>query len=318
MAQEGAKSTTEKMHIKSIKLLLITLLRYADARSWKDVVDPSIFLASAIDGARLETVLEKDPFHPYGTPTMTPTITKVTEAQSNPSAVPVIHSTQAPTARYEMIVGNGGCPVGKNLFEIRMEDSWGDGWDGTQMRIVAFSVNATDSTTSGSSHKIVTNQDLQTVTVSQSVQVKSDVSPIEVFRGQLEYGEEAYDYVCLETSKCYRVTVNGGEWEEEIKWDIRRVVLGESREERENGLALAKGLAPTSCQFSVPDSTSGAQVCLSTCGDPTKSKAPTQAPTFFPSLLPTHEVQQSTEKTVAPSVNDVSDAPSLFPTAFHL
>lgn len=280
-----------------------------------DVVDPAIFLASAIDIGRLENALEKDPFDfgqtkPSPPPSPSPN-EAVEESQPDVSGP---SPTLAPTARYEFVVGNGGCPVGKQLFEIRMFDEWGDGWDGTRLQLVEETIPTTSQ--SGSDQVVSVNQTMNTVSVTETIQVQEEPSLVEIFHGGLALGMEEFNYACLQHTKCYHVSVGGGLWEEEVKWEIRNVTLGEDREERMNGLATAKGLAPTKCQFSIPDN-SGALACLSTCGlKPQSTVAPTSSPRTVP---PTATIEASVE---APTVipieeaieEDITSTPSDMPT----
>ena len=129
-------STMRETRRLAFTSLLILAPSTVWARTWQDVVDPTIYLASAIDMGRLESALEKDPFDFRPQPTASPTY-KVEESGSSPTSLPSLAPTQAdtssspttsPTARYEFVVGNGGCPTGLTLFEIRFVDSWGDGW----------------------------------------------------------------------------------------------------------------------------------------------------------------------------------------------
>jgi hypothetical protein len=122
------------------------------------------------------------------------------------------------------------------------------------------------------------------------------------------------------------VELDGGAWMSEIKWEIRHVELGIPREERDAGLAAAKGLAPIQCQFSIPDSETNELPCLVTCmfslspsNAPTAVQQPSDFPTMVPSDLPTVSIQSeaptkqvkgSEEKSPMPS-----DRPSLVPSA---
>ena len=100
-------------------------------------------------------------------------------------------------------------------------------------------------------------------------------------------------------TRCHKVSVGGGLWEEEIKWEIRKVTLGQSRGEMQEGTRTVKGSAPETCQFGLPNYY-GELPCLVTCGvygdikthAPTPSQlgigiasfVPSDAPSMVPSL----------------------------------
>lgn len=83
-----------------------------------------------------------------------------------------------------------------------------------------------------------------------------------------------YDYACIHPGVCYQATISGGLWSDEILWEVRQTQYGVSPLDN-NGLIIAKGGAPSSCDFSVPDEASGYSLCMTTCnffpGDPTSS-----------------------------------------------
>lgn len=193
-------------------LVLLLAFRCCDGRSWVDVVDPAIFLASAIDIGRLENALEKDPFAFSQPATTAPTeeVILVEEAvntdndedeeeeeENNKKQQQATTPTSAPTARYENIVGNGGCLVGTHLYEIRMTDAWGDGWDETEMRIVErMQQNQQQGQAVGEDGEelIVSDPETNTVSVSQSAVMYENTVRTEVFRGSLTHGAEGFSY----------------------------------------------------------------------------------------------------------------------------
>lgn len=110
------------------------------------------------------------------------------------------------------------CGEGDTTYRIIMYDSFGDGWDQTNM------------------------------TVAPSDK-KTDVR----FYGRLKEGSRGTEFMCLpKDSACIHVDVLGGEWGNEVSWEIRPL--------REGAPALAGGGSPMSCDFSV-----GAESCESTC-----------------------------------------------------
>jgi len=191
-------------------------VRVCEGRTWHDVVDASIYLASAIDIGRLERALERDPFDFSSVPTTTTTTAPNTDTESeteddandnddngsnnnssknknnNGNGNNQRTPTFAPSARYDFIVGNGGCPVGKSLYEVRMTDAWGDGWDESRLRIVERV--AAPQVDEGLT--ITADDGSQTVTVSESVSLyQQNPAVIEVYEGGLAHGSEGFDYV---------------------------------------------------------------------------------------------------------------------------
>lgn len=79
------------------------------------------------------------------------------------------------------------CPEGQGLYRLVMYDSFGDGWDGTRIKI--------------------TPKDMKTTVV---------------FEGELEDGSQGTEYICLQkSSTCYHVELTGGTWGKEVSWDVR-------------------------------------------------------------------------------------------------
>jgi hypothetical protein len=273
-----------------------------EARTWIDVVNPSVFVAANLDVYRMEFFLEDDPLaFPSSAPTWEPTGSSDSKentvddggASSSPSA--------SPTARYDNVEGYGGCPVGEYLYELEMLDSWGDGWDDSVIKIMqmAMEENPEDNLSEFSSGE------------------GTIFTPaVNIFEGGLATGREGFSYLCLEPFKCYTVDIDGGFWGEEIKWEIRAVPLGYSREERENmaGLPVAKGLAPISCQFSIPDEVTGEMECPFICDNASASSsvAPSTGPAFISA------VATASQSSSVPSPKDSvmpSDAPSFVPSS---
>ena len=81
------------------------------------------------------------------------------------------------------------CGEGETKYRLIMFDSFGDGWDTTEMTI------------------------------------GDKKNPI--FKGQLKDGAQGTEYICLDsTSKCYDVNVEGGTWGVEVSWEIRGMKEG--------------------------------------------------------------------------------------------
>lgn len=121
---------------------------------------------------------------------------------------------------------------------------------------------------------------------------------------------------CLDVTKCFSVQVGGGSWEDEAKWEIRKVKLGAPREDRDNSLAAAKGLAPAQCQFSVPNKVTEELPCPVTCGEK-QTQYPTSLSTQAPSSVPTlarSSPLPSTSTEARHSWRSFSDLPSSTPS----
>lgn len=173
-----------------------------DGRHWIDVVDPDIFLANVIDIGRYKNG-ENDPFDYSSSSSANANLEsnvsntideKTNNSNNNNQNTP----TSPPTARYNYIVGNGGCPVGKHLYEVRMIDSWGDGWGDGSLRLYAVNnnINTTGATVDGE-EKIVSDPDTKTVSVSQNVEIVQNNKPnrTEIFRDTLTHGQEGISNV---------------------------------------------------------------------------------------------------------------------------
>jgi hypothetical protein len=197
--------------------LVLESSRNCDARKWFDVADATIYLRSAVDPGRIEYSLERDPFDFRPQSTAEPTI-EPQENDNSPTASPSLaptavesdSPTSQPSPRYMFVVGNGGCNTGRSLFEIRMVDSWGDGW-GARMNITEMA-QADEEDNSGD---LLVLEGEASASISQSVYQQSSsgakASKL-VFSGGLYRGDEGYKYVCLDALKCYSVEISAGTW----------------------------------------------------------------------------------------------------------
>eukprot|EP00977_Amphora_coffeiformis_P005892 scaffold1248_cov170-Amphora_coffeaeformis.AAC.11 len=287
----------------SVQILLLVLATFAStayARSWRDVVDPSMYRNVDLDVHKLHVTAERDPFlssFPRPKPT--------SEAPRGDVDVEVT-PTASPTAVWEMVGQNGGCPEGQLLYEIRMVDTWGDGWGDTTLTITRM-VNPENQL--GVVKKVATETG---TVVTEIIPVREPVGddpsfPRQIFKGSLMAGSEGYEYICMEPDQCYQVVAEGGLWQQEVAWGIRQVALGVPREQSPSYLTVAKGGSPETCQISV--AVNGERVCSVTCGLSTKapSVAPTTlTPTQTPTLVPT------VMKNIAP--DDPPPSPSMFPS----
>jgi hypothetical protein len=167
------------------------------------------------------------------------------------------------------------------LYQVNMYDSWGDGWDSTMLKIVGIEDEDPDDMHANIITKSHTaNTGDATVTVSTTIELNTEhmfsqqgSTPIDplgmLFQAGLRRGSHAAADVCLMPRRCYEVVVGGGDFLDEVSWDIRPVNLGS---DEQNSTALLEGGAPADCQFSVPDQ-NGNTFCPSTCNR-TKTEPP--------------------------------------------
>lgn len=114
--------------------------------------------------------------------------------------------------------GDTKCNDDEVKYRLVMYDSFGDGWDQTSL-----TVSPTDK--------------------------KGDIR----FNGGLAKGSVGSRYICLPSaSTCIHVDVNGGEWGNEVSWEIKPLTHGAP--------ALGGGGAPMDCDFAV-----GGKACDNTC-----------------------------------------------------
>ena len=207
-----------------------------------------------------------------------------------PSLAPSYNGpTMQPTKRESNVDGNGGCNPGSSLYRVNMHDTWGDGWDGTVLKIVGvqdqdeadrpLQSTITTTHTEANGGAVVTVS--ETIELhpedlgqqhSQEAAVTVDALGL-VFEGGLRSGSYAYTDVCLRPGRCYDLTVQGGGFLEEVSWDVRPVVLGAVAQHAE---PIVQGGAPSDCSFSIPYPT-GEQFCATTCSstiDPDHNQSP--------------------------------------------
>lgn len=85
------------------------------------------------------------------------------------------------------------CGVGEMLYRLIQYDSWGDGWDETQMTLRDHANESKD-----------------------------------IYKGGLDYGSQGTVHLCLTKNepKCYHVAVLNGVWGNEISWELRPIAGG--------------------------------------------------------------------------------------------
>lgn len=244
------------------------------SRTWDTIVDVSIY-SSAIN----------DPYRDVGKAYNPNSSSTENEWTIPPTAPPTTYPISdiidtIPTATPSTAFSCASEDNTTNTFEavIKMYDSWGDGWGDTTLIISKRSkpyqlkINISNTTVESFAH-------LFSVTES-----KNDMEI--VYEGSLVDGNEEHRNICLQPDICYSVEVNGTltEWQNEIQWDIRR-------KDDTDGTAttVAKGFAPTKCQFSLPDANNGTYVCAFSCIDDVHNASSSLSPSFssVPSTIPT-------------------------------
>ena len=296
-----------------------------EARKWQDVVDKSIYLQPNLDVNRFQLKIELDPFfHPdeqqpaeaapspppitWIAKTPSPTHSPSTIPSDAPSLAPTA-PTSAPTQRGENVDGNGGCSEGTVLHRVNMYDSWGDGWDSaTKVTIIGIQDQDTTQVTGSTVTKTHTSQQgSTTVTISTTVELTSDhpfgtspaddgytyVNPLgQIFEGTLNRGSRGYAYVCLVARRCYRVLAAGGDYLDEVSWDIEPIILGSQGEIAE---PLVKAGAPSNCTFSIPDQ-NGEIFCEASCSINSSNSTlnSTHASNVIDYLTPVEELENGT------------------------
>lgn len=286
------------------------------ARTWTDIVSAEIYESAPHDPNRIKFKMERDPLAP---PTIAPTSPPSTETPVEPTLAP----SAAPTARWEHDTGNGGCPVGFILHEIRMHDVYGDGWDNTFLQIYRTKVQVVSSHTSNARNEENATFFYSSVEIDETTTTLGDM----IYNGTLTSGHNGYTYVCLETFQCYNVMVGGGQWLDEVKWEVRKVPLGVSEDDRRfnNELSLIKGIAPDHCAFSIPSGDGDFTACTPECGlhlqnteegesiHGETTRVPTSSPTTTTSEMPIETTKsEDTEATFQPTQSPTSN-----PTVEH-
>ena len=87
-------------------------------------------------------------------------------------------------------------------------------------------------------------------------------------------------HVCLIPRRCYQVTVGGGEFLNEVSWDIRPANLDDPDSPLETVLG---GGAPSGCTMSLPDE-NGHHFCANTCSNTLPPNAMTEPPKLIGNL----------------------------------
>jgi hypothetical protein len=297
------------------------------ARTWDSIVDTSLYSAALMDPYRdmgkvynpNSTTSTTIPAANAVTPTTTPTSYPIsTIVDTPPSILPTMvpSSSSVPTTTLCSDSDETNTDTVSVPVKIKLYDSWGDGWGDTKMIIAQPNHNSNknnntvSSTTSDNSNTKTTYDSFMsfftnTQTTTSTVVTTTATTTSTVFEGTLVDGNEDVINVCLQTNICYTIEVNGtqNEWQNEIQWDIRQPIGPNA-----TLLTIAKGYAPTKCQFSLPDSFNGSYVCDLVCEhDKTLSEDGSTSKTVSPS----HSTVPSTISSNVPSSSyHSSDYPS--------
>lgn len=314
-----------RFHATTIALLGLSI-QYSEARQWTDLIDKSIYLQPQLDTSRYQLKIELDPFfdtegEDYGasvptaqpvtsnwigkseSPTMSPSVMPSDAPSSTPTA-----PTAAPTTREENIDGNGGCQEGTVLYRVNMYDAWGDGWDSTTKVSITGVLDQDSTQISGNTvtRTHTTRTGDTTVSISTTIELTSEhpfgtasagtasvVNPLGlIFEGTLHQGSHADAYVCLMPRRCYEVVAFGGDYLDEVGWDIQQILLGSNETEP----VIVEGGAPNQCSFSIPDE-NGEIFCEASCSS-TLSPKNTQAPVVKDHLFTIGEEEEEDTSSV--------------------
>mmetsp|Transcript_21649 Transcript_21649/g.51137 ORF Transcript_21649/g.51137 Transcript_21649/m.51137 type:complete len:411 (+) Transcript_21649:243-1475(+) len=310
---------------------------FAEARVWQTIVDHNIVRRSTTETLRYSLVIEIDPFLfpgdeeadeiPEGEDpskdvwvTLAPTIAPSMVPSDAPSLVPTVWD----------IDRNGGCRQGQQLFEVHMYDSWGDGWDeNTYVTISGLSDQDPniEIPSSASMQRSITNEDkfskvkiFRTIDLQDQKNVFEPTSATEInplgtpiFMGNLKRGSHEVGQVCLVPKRCYQVTVRGGDFLNEVSWDIRKVDLearyGEDPTlEEELASPAVGGGAPMNCTMSLPDEY-GHHFCANECSPiegETVGDIKVKESAILEHLQPADGVSSSNEHTSTNSGNEMA------------
>jgi len=293
-------------------LLLLMASVSVKCRQWQSIVDHDIVFKSNIDSSRYELKIESDPFFYPGdkSPTDIPTEAPKADAikvwttvgpTAPPSMVPIDGTSIEPTDF--TIEQNDGCRNGLKHYEVHMMDTWGDGWDQTVITITGISdqnTSVVDLPTDSITTTHTNTQGDMIVSISKTIEFDSTSSSIDnpnpgneidplgqIFQGSLQQGYHDFANVCLLPNRCYQFIATGGEFSEEVSWELRP---GNNDPESPSVLLepILTGSAPTACTFSLPDE-NGEHLCPNTCSDEILANSMTSSPEIIENLQPNED-----------------------------
>jgi len=262
--------------------------RSVECREWQYIVDHDIIRKSNIESSRYELKIEADPYFPLENkiPTDIPTesprddttqVWTTLSPTASPSFLPSDGPSLLPT-EWD-IQQKGGCRNGLSLYQVHMYDAWGDGWEKTILKISGISDQnplAADLPTNSMTTTNINTQGDIAVSITKTIELDSSDSTVAhpnplneidplgtIFEGALRRGSHDYADVCLLPSRCYQVIVMGGDFLDEVSWDIRA-----SNNDPASPLLepILVGGAPSGCTFSLPDEY-GHHFCPNSCSD---------------------------------------------------
>lgn len=286
-------------------------------RTWRDVIDRNIYTQISLDAERYQLKIELDPFFRINesfdaSPTSPPETGEWVDAGTSsptdsPSAIPSDMPSMSPTAptaapstRDQNIDGNGGCMEGTVLYRVNMYDSWGDGWDvNTAVAIIGVKDEESVEVNGNTITRMHTSKAGDTtVSISRTVELSSNrpfgtaartaegkkvLNPLgTIFEGTLDEGSSGSAFVCLLPKRCYEVVIYGGQYLDEVSWDIEPVVLGSPDEV---AIPIVQGGAPSDCSFSIPDE-NGEVFCPATCSSTVDQKYIEAGENVLKNMLP--------------------------------
>eukprot|EP00536_Pseudo-nitzschia_multiseries_P000099 jgi/Psemu1/282090/fgenesh1_pg.2_\ len=266
-------------------LLLFLLGNSVESREWQSIVNHDIVVKSNVDSRRYELAIESDPLLFPGDKSHTEIPTEPPQAQQkvwttfsptkSPSK-PAVIATSGPTTKpTEFNVElNGGCGAGKRPLKVHMKDTWGDGWEGTYITISAISDLDPLAANLPTKSMTTTNANAQgdtVVSISKTIdfdttgsKAPEQTDPLgKVFEGTLENGYHDFQSICIVPNRCYRLVANGGEFLDEVSWELRPGNLDSGVPPME---PILSGSAPAGCTFSLPDE-NGHHFCENTCSE---------------------------------------------------
>jgi hypothetical protein len=283
----------------TLLLLLLTSVR-VKSRQWQSIVDHDIIRKSNIDSSRYELKIEVDPFF-YPGEEVNKVWTPVSSTAS-PSMVPAAKPTEI------SIEQNGICGNGNKHYEVHMMDTWGDGWDQTIITITGMS-DQDPSATNAMESSFTNNKGDTIFSISKTIELdsteSSEMDPLgQIFEGTLQEGYHNFADVCLLPNRCYQLIATGGEFLEEVSWDLRP---GNNDPESPSGLMepILTGGAPTECSFSLPDE-NGDHFCPNTCTVEIQMTNPPIETTDPPKVV---ETLQTTNEEVTQAVGRTQTVP---------
>ncbi|CAB9523473.1 expressed unknown protein [Seminavis robusta] len=293
-----------------VRTVLLALLNVsAIARRWEDVIAVSIYAQSHVDIARLQFSLEDDPLSrvPAAHPTII--IEESMPPSDAPSAVPSAYRADIELERdagqqqqqQQQPSNQAVCLEGESFYNFKRFDTQGE-----ETLISIRQVGKIDDEGMEDERNY-----------RGSLPTSSDTYSPFVLRSSMDGGDFDVQALCLSYSSCYEVRLQGGTWQDAM-WEIVPFSLEAGTGSNELDV-VAKGRGFANCTFPSTPDLSGTSHCQSTChatalattnsatqtddsrgtgtspnrGGFNRSpstaspRAPSYAPSDFPSLVPT-------------------------------